>query len=211
MTIGVDARSNSLIVLAPEPLFQEVEELVTQLDNKSIVADETVRVVSIRKGNPALIQKALAAMVGDSARIGMSSSQAGSMSRGSPTASLASMPSPGPSNGQNLAAGMASFGSLSGPRSTPSSGQPGGFVGVPGGGAPAGGLSEGAGGPGFGGPGGGQGFGAGGPGFGGGPGIGGFGGGMGGAPGFGGPSGGPSSANSGRSPARSEVTTRRGP
>ena len=31
MTIGVDTRSNSLIVLAPEPLFAEVKEFVAQV------------------------------------------------------------------------------------------------------------------------------------------------------------------------------------
>ena len=31
MTIGVDTRSNSLIVLAPEPLFAEVKEFVAQI------------------------------------------------------------------------------------------------------------------------------------------------------------------------------------
>ena len=51
MTIGVDARSNSLIVAAPEPLFKEVEELVAQLDDETILTDESVEVISI-KGKP---------------------------------------------------------------------------------------------------------------------------------------------------------------
>ncbi len=67
MTVGVDARSNSIIVVAPDPLFQEVRALVQQLDNAGIQSDETVRVVAIKGGNPEQVQQALESIIGQPA------------------------------------------------------------------------------------------------------------------------------------------------
>lgn len=64
MTIGVDARSNSLIVAAPEPLFKEVELLVFQLDQEGIESDDATDIVTIRYGNPETVQAALEALLG---------------------------------------------------------------------------------------------------------------------------------------------------
>ena len=44
---SVDARSNSLVVSAPDPLFREVMELVTLLDQATTESEDTMRVVSI--------------------------------------------------------------------------------------------------------------------------------------------------------------------
>ena len=46
MSVGVDQRTNSLIVAAPDPLFQEVKLLVEQLDVAAGDEAESVRVVS---------------------------------------------------------------------------------------------------------------------------------------------------------------------
>ena len=66
MTLGIDARSNSLIVAAPDPLFQEVKTLVTQLDHAAETNhDESMKVVTLKQTNPQLIQRAVTAMVGN--------------------------------------------------------------------------------------------------------------------------------------------------
>ena len=64
MTITVDTRSNALIVTAPEPLFLEVQELVKMIDQGGANLDESVQVVSLKKGNAEAVQKALAAIMG---------------------------------------------------------------------------------------------------------------------------------------------------
>ena len=66
MTITVDNRSNSLIVTAPEPLFEQVEELVALVDQGSPELDESIRIVSFKKSNPETMQRALAAILGAS-------------------------------------------------------------------------------------------------------------------------------------------------
>jgi type II secretory pathway component GspD/PulD (secretin) len=65
ITVGVDKRSNSVIVSAPEPLFEEIKALVEHLDIATSTKDETVRVVSLHGANPALVEKALNSMVGN--------------------------------------------------------------------------------------------------------------------------------------------------
>jgi type II secretory pathway component GspD/PulD (secretin) len=65
MTIGVDERSNSLIVAAPEALFNEVKLMVEQLDVAGAKTDEAVRVVSLKRANPLLVEQALNSMVGN--------------------------------------------------------------------------------------------------------------------------------------------------
>ena len=49
MTITVDNRSNSLIVTAPEPLFEQVEEMVALIDQGSPDLDESISIVSLRR------------------------------------------------------------------------------------------------------------------------------------------------------------------
>jgi type II secretory pathway component GspD/PulD (secretin) len=86
MTLGVDVRSNSLIVSAPEPLVQEVRELVGLLDNESLVMDEDYVVVPIKKSNPETLQKALESIIGESLQSNPVSSQSSS-SGGRPSSS----------------------------------------------------------------------------------------------------------------------------
>ena len=64
MTITVDNRSNSLIVTAPEPLFEQVEELVALIDQGSPELEEDVDIVSLKNSNPDTVQRALAAIIG---------------------------------------------------------------------------------------------------------------------------------------------------
>ena len=48
MSIGIDERSNSLVVRAPDPLFEEVKALVAELDQTDLSSPETTRVVSLQ-------------------------------------------------------------------------------------------------------------------------------------------------------------------
>jgi hypothetical protein len=69
MTIGVDTKSNSLIVAAPDYLFFEVESLVKQLDDVAVPEDQTMRVYTLKRASSDLVQKSLAQRLGSSATI----------------------------------------------------------------------------------------------------------------------------------------------
>jgi type II secretory pathway component GspD/PulD (secretin) len=70
MTISVDSRSNSLIVCAPEPLFRDVEALVNHLDEMASQRKTVMRVVTLRRASPEMVQQALTTMLGDSVSSG---------------------------------------------------------------------------------------------------------------------------------------------
>jgi hypothetical protein len=66
MTVGVDVPSNSIVVAAPEILFLEVKQLVSELDTATSDANnDTMRVVTLHRSNPAAVQQALTQLVGD--------------------------------------------------------------------------------------------------------------------------------------------------
>jgi type II secretory pathway component GspD/PulD (secretin) len=64
MTVGVDDRSNSLVVSAPDPLLRQVEQLVEQLDQAGVESEQTMRVVSIHRADPAVVSQALNSLLG---------------------------------------------------------------------------------------------------------------------------------------------------
>jgi hypothetical protein len=64
MTVGVDTRSNSIVIAAPEPLFQEVKLLVDQLDQAGAEEAETMRVVTLKSASPELVQRAITSITG---------------------------------------------------------------------------------------------------------------------------------------------------
>ncbi len=66
MTVGVDTRTNSLIVSAPDYLFEEVKALVQQLDVSELSSDQVVKVVSLRSANADVITRSLGSMFGTS-------------------------------------------------------------------------------------------------------------------------------------------------
>ena len=80
MSIGVDSRSNSLVVIAADPLFQEIKQLVEQLDDEAAESSQIMQVVTLEKTNLSALQQALAALVGEGAQIGVArgAQQAGS-------------------------------------------------------------------------------------------------------------------------------------
>jgi len=67
ISIGVDTRTNSLIVSAPQALYEEIEQLVQTLDHATSESNQAIRVVTLKRSNAATVQKALAAIVGEKA------------------------------------------------------------------------------------------------------------------------------------------------
>ena len=64
MSIAVDADNNLLIVRAPDPLFEEVQALVNELDQSFADSPETTRQpASLRHTNSAAVQKALTSLL----------------------------------------------------------------------------------------------------------------------------------------------------
>jgi hypothetical protein len=97
ISIGVDTRTNSLVVSAAEPTFKEIEQLVKTLDHATTATNQAVRVVTLKRSNPATVQKALSAIVGEKARTSEKpASSDGSSSRsGDQPATSGGAPQPG--------------------------------------------------------------------------------------------------------------------
>ncbi|MBC7851946.1 MAG: hypothetical protein IAF94_00775 [Pirellulaceae bacterium] len=62
IAIAVDERSNQLIVSAPDYLFDEISQLVKDLDTATVNADEVMAVVNLNGANADLIQRSLTKM-----------------------------------------------------------------------------------------------------------------------------------------------------
>ena len=193
MTMGVDLKSNSLIVSAPDYLFSEIAELVRTLDVAAVPPDQTVRVASLKRVNGDALKSSLSSMLGTNATINRTSSLTTTTTALPPRTGAAGTTGAGQGNTGN--AGGQNQGNNAGFRQMAEQFNQGGRGGFPGGGGfgggfPGGGNFGGRGGGGF--PGGGNfGGGRGGGGF---PGGGNFGGGRGGGgggfPGGGGGGGG---------------------
>jgi len=70
LALGVDERSNSLVVSAPQPLFEEVEALVHLLDEAaSTQGDQSSFMYAAKRTSPAAIQQALQAIAGDKVKV----------------------------------------------------------------------------------------------------------------------------------------------
>ena len=161
MALGVDLRSNTIIVSAPQPLYEEVKELVEELDMAALTnRTDTMRVVTIKSANPSAVQRALSAIAGPSVK-----SNVNSTTTTQPTSTAAG--GGGPPQGMGIPGmnfggfGQGGFGGRGG-----FGGGGGGFPGGGGFGGGRGGFGQGGGGGGF--PPGGGGFGGGGFGGGGG-------------------------------------------
>lgn len=70
MALGADPRSNALVVVAPDRLFEEVRDLVRQLDRPASGDAEAIQVLALRSGNSELVRRALPAFMGDRVRVG---------------------------------------------------------------------------------------------------------------------------------------------
>lgn len=65
MTVGVDARSNSLVVRAPDALFFEVKALVEKLDTEQAGSEQATQIVSLKYSNTEVIKEALGPIIGE--------------------------------------------------------------------------------------------------------------------------------------------------
>ena len=68
MKLTVDARSNSLVLIAPDSLYTQVKSLVEQIDQASLDQAEEFQVVTLKNANPEAVQKALASILQDESR-----------------------------------------------------------------------------------------------------------------------------------------------
>ncbi len=69
ISVGVDTRTNSLIVAAPDPLFDEVKQLVAELDSAAADQDHDVQVVTLHHTSTEAIEQALSVLGGDSVQV----------------------------------------------------------------------------------------------------------------------------------------------
>lgn len=76
MTIGIDERSNSIVVRSSEPLFEEVKTLVEQLDRAGVERPVSTRVVSLRNTGSEALKETLVSLLGDKAVVGTGSAPA---------------------------------------------------------------------------------------------------------------------------------------
>ena len=73
--IGVDARTNTLVVSATDPVFNEIRELVHEMDVAAAAENETVSVVRLHRTSSAAIEQALTAYAGNAVQaVGATSS-----------------------------------------------------------------------------------------------------------------------------------------
>ncbi len=94
MTIAVDLESNSLLVGAPDYLFNQVREMVDTLDAVAIPPNHETRVVSIKRVSPTLMQQQLGSRLGPNATIKVAgaATSTSTTSRTSTTPSTSSQP-----------------------------------------------------------------------------------------------------------------------
>ncbi|MHC4398337.1 MAG: secretin N-terminal domain-containing protein [Planctomycetota bacterium] len=88
MSIGVDARTNTLIVWANELLFREVSQMVRDLDDAAFGSNnEAMVAITLDRSNPEAVGQALSALLGDSVTVetGGSTSSRGSTSTRRPS------------------------------------------------------------------------------------------------------------------------------
>lgn len=106
MSIGVDPRSNSLIVTGPEHLYVRVRDLVDKLDRRGIADKEGISVVTLKGNvNPTLLGNALQSILGDQVKTGTSSAEESSTGTSTSTGARASSRTPSPSSRTNQPSG----------------------------------------------------------------------------------------------------------
>jgi type II secretory pathway component GspD/PulD (secretin) len=129
MMLGVDQRSNALVVTAPEPLFRQVEALVKQIDRPGSVDMDVMSVVPIKVSDPVRLQKTLSSL--------MTRTQRTTGTTATPSAPGTAVGSPFGGMGfpgmQGFGRGMGGFPQFQGP---------GGGGGPPTGGGPPGGFGQ---------------------------------------------------------------------
>ena len=64
ITLSVDTRNNRLMVAAPDPLFEQIVQVVKELDQINEANAETSQVISLKRANPILVHDALQKIIG---------------------------------------------------------------------------------------------------------------------------------------------------
>lgn len=89
LTLGVDRRTNQLIVSAEDSLFRQIEALVRSLDAAAEAAQQTVRVVKLEHTRAAVVQETLASMI---PKVTVSVTRSGAEGRGPAAPAAAPQP-----------------------------------------------------------------------------------------------------------------------
>jgi len=64
LSVGVDDKTNSLVVAATQPLFEDINKLVKELDTAAGLSNTSVKVIPIKGIDPNVIQQAMDALQG---------------------------------------------------------------------------------------------------------------------------------------------------
>jgi type II secretory pathway component GspD/PulD (secretin) len=64
LSIGVDDRTNSLVMNCSEPMYQDIKRVVERLDGAARDSTRTVKVISLKSIDPSLVQQAIDALQG---------------------------------------------------------------------------------------------------------------------------------------------------
>jgi type II secretory pathway component GspD/PulD (secretin) len=122
MSIGVNVRSNSLVIVAPDAMFHEVEDLVAQLDEaaSSSGSQEVVRILATHGSNAEVVAQTLQAVMGGQLHVGQGTPTASAMG---PAGQSRGGLGAGPTGGGRAGSGRAARGvGQSGPSPTQSGG-----------------------------------------------------------------------------------------
>ena len=111
LSVGVDPRSNSLVIVATDTLFAEVKQMVEQLDAAAADENQTVRVVTLHQTSSTAVEQALSAIVGETLELNHAGSTGGENGSQPPGAS--------PSRGSFRSLRSGSSSTTSGASSTP--------------------------------------------------------------------------------------------
>ncbi|HWY88284.1 MAG TPA: secretin N-terminal domain-containing protein [Gemmataceae bacterium] len=77
LSLGVDDKTNSLIIACPTPMYEDIKKLVDQMEVAAADTKQTVKIVRVPGVDPALIQQALDAIQGRASANRMTSAAGG--------------------------------------------------------------------------------------------------------------------------------------
>jgi type II secretory pathway component GspD/PulD (secretin) len=119
LSVGVDSRTNSLIVVAADPLFSEVKQMVEELDTAASEQDQTVRVVTLHQTSAAAVEQALSAIAGDSVDMNRTGSATNAANPATSSSSSSRFSSSSSRPGSSTATSSTSSSSTSNPQGPP--------------------------------------------------------------------------------------------
>ena len=103
ISVAVDTKSNSLVVVATPQDFAEIEELVRKLDQSSMVNEETIMTYSTNGSvNPDVMKLALESILGTKTHIESKRSRSSKRPAHGPAQKKATIPVRGTTKGQDF-------------------------------------------------------------------------------------------------------------